>query len=280
MYSFDESYEWVPLEFESLSPTEGAAAVAGTTAWWDDNAQSYLEEHGHFLGDIGFRWCPEGLSEDEACLLGDIPALVSAGARFLEVGCGGAQCSRWLLQRGAHVIATDISAGMLAQAQELNERTGLNVPTQIADARELPFADESFEVVFTAFGAIPFVADSDRIHAEAFRVLTPGGIWVFSTSHPFRWVFPDDPTKRGLTAQRSYFDTRAYVERTEDGTISYAEHHRTLTTHFAELLGAGFVLETFLEPQWQAGNAIWGAWGPERGAFLPGTMLMRARKPR
>ncbi len=48
-------------------------------SWWDDAADWYLDEHGSFLGDTGFVWCPEGLSEDEAQLLGDV-----AGRAVLE----------------------------------------------------------------------------------------------------------------------------------------------------------------------------------------------------
>ena len=35
----------------------------------------YIEEHGSFLGDADFRWCPEGLREEDAALLGDVTGL-------------------------------------------------------------------------------------------------------------------------------------------------------------------------------------------------------------
>ena len=46
--------------------------------WWDANADEYLAEHGDFLGPADFRWCPEGLREADARLLGDV-----AGRRVL-----------------------------------------------------------------------------------------------------------------------------------------------------------------------------------------------------
>lgn len=252
---------------------DDAAGGAGRR-WWDANAAEYLADHRDFLGDAGFRWGPEGLTEAEAGLLGDV-----AGARVLEVGAGAAQCSRWLAARGAEVVATDVSAGMLAQSARLDAATGVRVPAVQADARALPFADGAFDVVFTSFGALPFVPDAARVHAEAARVLRPGGRWAFAVTHPLRWAFPDDPTARGLTAVRSYFDRRPYVEQAEDGTVLYAEYHRTVGDHVRDVVRAGLRLRDLVEPEWPAWNdQVWGGWGPERGRLLPGTAVFVATK--
>jgi SAM-dependent methyltransferase len=257
--------------YRDVSDADGGAA--GRT-WWDANAAEYLDEHGAFLGDAGFRWGPEGLTEAEAGLLGDV-----AGRRVLEVGAGAAQCSRWLVSRGADVVATDVSHGMLRGGAQLDRATGFSVPAVQADARRLPFADESFDVVFTSFGAIPFVPDAVRVHAEAARVLRPGGRWVFSVTHPLRWAFPDDPTRHGLTAHRSYFDRRPYVEEA-GGRVVYAEYHRTVGDHVRDVVAAGLTLLDVVEPEWPAWNdQVWGGWGPERGAYLPGTAVFVTRKP-
>ena len=61
------------------------------------------------------------------------------------------------------------------------------------DGAALPFADTSFDLVVTAYGVMPFVADSAGVMREVARVLRPGGRFVFSTTHPMRWAFPDDP---------------------------------------------------------------------------------------
>jgi hypothetical protein len=97
---------------------------------------------------------------------------------------------------------------------------------------------------------------------------------VFSVTHPLRWAFPDDPTEHGLTATRSYFDRRPYVETTDDGRVLYAEYHRTVGDHVRDVVAAGLVLDDIVEPEWPAGNAnVWGGWGPVRGAYLPGTAV-------
>lgn len=258
-------------------PVDGEAAVAATGRWWSETSGDYLAEHGEFLGAAEFCWSPEGLRESEAELLGRVEEL--RGKRVLEVGAGAAQCSRWLAARGVAVLATDISSGMLARSAELDAATGLSVPTACADARDLPLDDASFDLAFTAFGAIPFVPDASAVHAEVARVLRPGGRWAFAVTHPIRWAFPDDPTVRGLTAIRSYFDRTPYVERDADGEPIYAEFHRTLGDHVREATGAGFVIEDLVEPEWpQDNDQVWGGWSPERGQVLPGTAIFVCRK--
>lgn len=147
------------------------------------------------------------------------------------------------------------------------------VPALACDARALPFADTSFDVVFTAQGAIPFVADPEAILAEAARVLRPGGRFVASTPHPIRWAFPDVPGEAGLTASMSYFDRTPYVERT-GGRTTYVEHHRTVGDRVRDLVSAGFDLVDLVEPEWPEGHdRVWGGWSPLRGRLLPGTAI-------
>ena len=258
--------------YREVPDAQGGRAARG---WWDANAQEYLDEHGEFLGPSDLLWCPEGLRESRVRLLGDV-----RGARVLEVGAGAAQGTRWLRAQGAHAVATDVSGGMLAAAAHLDAAAGTRTPLVQADARALPFADASFDVAFTAFGALPFVPDTDRVHAEVARVLRPGGRWVFSVTHPVRWAFPDDPGPGGLTATRSYFDRRPYVELAAGGRVLYAEYHRTVADHVADVVGAGLVLDGLMEPEWPAGHdRVWGGWGPVRGARLPGTLVVRAHRP-
>ena len=243
--------------------------------WWDADADAYQAEHGDFLGDVDFVWCPEGLREADARLLGDV-----RGRRVLEVGCGAAAAARWLATQGAQAVAVDLSAGMLRHAVAGAERSGVHVPLVQADALALPFADEAFDTACTAFGAVPFVADSARLMREVFRVLRPGARWVFAVTHPMRWIFLDDPGEAGLVAVNSYFDRRAYVEHDADGTPTYVEQHRTLGDRIRELVAAGFTLIDLIEPEWPEGHErIWGQWSPLRGRLFPGTAIFVTHKP-
>ena len=241
---------------------------------WDSYADEYQATHGAFLGDAGFVWGPEGLTEDEAGALGEV-----AGRQVLEVGCGAGQCSRWVQAHGGRAVGLDLSHRQLQHSRRLDEATGVRVPAVRGTATQLPFTDDSFDVVFSSFGALQFVAEIDRAVAETARVLRPGGRYAFSITHPTRWVFPDDPGEAGLRASQSYWDRRPYVEVDDaSGQVCYVEHHRTLGDWVRLLSGSGFVLLDLLEPEWPPDHdRVWGGWSRLRGLVTPGTAIFVAR---
>jgi SAM-dependent methyltransferase len=241
-----------------------------SASFWDAYAPSYQNEHLAELGIDDFVWCPEGVREDEARLLGDV-----AGLRVLDVGCGAAQTTRWLVANGAAAVGFDLSGEQL----RLGAAAGA-VPLVRADAEALPFGDGVFDLACSAYGALPFVADSPRVMREVARVLKPGGRWVFSVTHPFRWCFPDDPGPAGLTVSTSYFDRTPYVEEDASGTALYVEHHRTFGDRVRDVVQAGLVVTDVVEPEWPDGHeTTYAQWGPLRGRLIPGTTIWVTRKP-
>jgi SAM-dependent methyltransferase len=256
-------------------PAGAAESSRANRRWWDAAAPAYLAEHGSDLGDVDFLWCPEGLREADAHLLGDV-----AGRRVVEIGCGSAPCARWLRTAGADVVALDLSAGMLARAAEINRSSGVEVPLLQGDAAALPLLDESVDVACSAFGGLPFVADAGAVLAEVARVLRPGGRFVASVNHPMRWPFPDSPDPDDLRIVSSYFDRSPYVETDGDGRTVYVEHHRTVGDWVRAVVGSGLALADLLEPEWTPGRTeTWGQWSPGRGALVPGTLILVCAKP-
>ncbi|MEU7987912.1 class I SAM-dependent methyltransferase [Streptosporangium canum] len=254
---------------------DAAGTSRANRGWWDGAADEYQAEHGEFLRDSGFVWCPEGLDEADAHLLGEV-----AGKDVLEIGCGAGQCGRWLAGQGARVAAFDLSFRQLQHSRRIDFGGDSPLPVVQADAEVLPFADESFDLACSAFGALPFVADAAAVLAETRRVLRPGGRLVFSVSHPIRWAFPDDPGPRGLTADRSYFDRSPYVELDDDGRPSYVEHHRTMADWIGHVVASGLVVAGLVEPEWPGGHdREWGGWSPLRGRHLPGTAIFTCVRP-
>lgn len=263
-------------ESESVEPVRRTVTEAesqrANRADWDRYADEYQATHGDFLRDVGFVWSPEGVDEADLRLLGDV-----AGRDVLEIGCGAAQCARWLTTQGARAVGLDLSSRQLQHARRIDNATGVDVPAVCANAVSLPFADASFDLAFSAFGALQFVQDAGAVLAEVARVLRPGGTFAFSVTHPIRWSMPDDPSRDGLVVTGSYFDRRPYVEQDGTGTVTYVEHHRTIGDWVRILHRTGFGITDLVEPEWPEGHdRVWGGWGPVRGALVPGTAIFRA----
>ncbi|HNA98143.1 MAG TPA: class I SAM-dependent methyltransferase [Marmoricola sp.] len=250
-----------------MSETE---SVRINAADWDRYADEYQATHGQFLGDMGFLWGPEGVREDHLGVLGEV-----AGRRILELGSGAGQCSRWAVARGARGIGLDVSMRQLQHSRRIDEEQQTRVPTVCASAAAIPFANASFDIVFSAFGALQFIADADALCLEVARVLRDGGRFAFSITHPTRWMFLDDPSAEGLTACLSYWDRTPYVEvDSVTGAPTYAEHHRTLGDWVRALVAAGFMVRDLIEPEWpEDHDRNWGGWSRTRGLLTPGTAI-------
>jgi ubiquinone/menaquinone biosynthesis C-methylase UbiE len=98
----------------------------------------------------------------------------------LEIGSGTGYFSLNLLQIGTveRLTATDISPGMLRRLAATAAGLNLEVETTATDAEELPFEDESFDLVF-GHAVLHHVPDLGRAFAEFRRVLRPGGAIAF-----------------------------------------------------------------------------------------------------
>ncbi|HEY0986584.1 MAG TPA: methyltransferase domain-containing protein [Kofleriaceae bacterium] len=150
------------------------------------------------------------------------------GLRVLELACGTGIVTRRLraaLPASATLVATDLSADMIAYAQRSVPASG--IAWQTADAQALPFDDGSFDVAVCQFGLM-FLPDKVRGFREAHRVLAPGGrllatVWDSLAANPFAAAMattlealcPADPP-RILDMIHGYFATDRIVADMRD----------------------------------------------------------------
>jgi len=96
------------------------------------------------------------------------------GKRVLEIGVGmGADYLEWL-RAGALATGIDLSATSIDQARHRCELAGYASDLKVADAENLPFPDNTFDVVYS-YGVMHHSADTQRCLNEAWRVLKPDG---------------------------------------------------------------------------------------------------------
>ncbi len=101
---------------------------------------------------------------------------ISAEDAALDVGCGTGLLTLPLAEQARQTAGLDLSPVMLEKLTAKAAQRGLNVELRQGSALDLPFADEEFTVVTTAFMLLYLTpAEKQRAMAEMHRVLTPGG---------------------------------------------------------------------------------------------------------
>jgi ubiquinone/menaquinone biosynthesis C-methylase UbiE len=138
----------------------------GTREWYDFVGQLADALPGMHLG-----------GQDATQTLLDMCHL-DATSRVLDVGCGGGNTACLIAEQyGSRVQGIDMSEVMVAKAKERARRQGLEdtVEFRVADAFELPFEDDSFDVVIFESVLTPLPGDKRKALGEMVRVVRPGG---------------------------------------------------------------------------------------------------------
>jgi ubiquinone/menaquinone biosynthesis C-methylase UbiE len=163
------------------------------------------------------------------------------GKCVLDAGCGPGVYSEWLVERGAEVVALDVSPTMIRLARErLRGRARL---VQADLGRDLDgLADRSFDLVLSAL-ALDYVRDWGSVFKEFFRVLRPDGHLVFSSAHPFDEFYDHHRTGNYFQVERVEYEWNGFGV-----PVRVPSYRRPLSAMITPLLEAGFLLERLLEP--------------------------------
>ena len=232
--------------------SDGAVADRNTAFVGDIPAN-----YDRYLGPVFFH----GYADD---LAARVP--LTPGMRVLEVACGTGIVTRRLLDRvreHGSLVATDLNEAMIAHGQTRIAGTPGLLEWRQADATDLPFPARSFDAVVCQFGLM-FFADKAAGVREAFRVLKPGGRYLFNvwdemarvpiariTHETVATFFPADPPQF-YTVPTGFYQPEpilALLEQAGFGPVEWSYVEKTGTSPSAAEAATGLV----------EGNPILGA---------------------
>lgn len=224
--------------------------------YWNDNADVWTK-----LSRAGYDIYRDYLNTP--AFLSMLPNV--EGLFGLDVGCGEGSNTRLLAERGARVIAIDISEVFVTHAKQAEVKGSLSIHYGVASAVELPFADSTFDFV-TGFMTFMDIPETDCVLTEAHRVLKPSGFLQISISHP---CF-DTPHRKNLRDSNGrtfaievgdYFNRREgeidewlfrgapETEKLGLRKFRIPRFTRTLSDWFNLAVQSGFLIEQVQEPR-------------------------------
>lgn len=209
---------------------------------WNQISSAYQHEHDPQIGAAPRLWGMYSIPDAHLHALGDV-----TGKRVLELGCGAGQWSRALAAEGATVVGLDLSEAQLAAAERA--MGAARYPLVQGAAEQLPFAADSFDLVFCDFGGLSWAPPHLAV-PQAARVLRRGGRLVFNVASPwFEACYDEAASRVTTTLQQDYFGLSTIAEG--DGATSY---QLTYGDWVRVLRGAGLIIDDLIEPRPELGT--------------------------
>jgi SAM-dependent methyltransferase len=191
--------------------------------------------------DGQMRWGIWGVPEAEARLLDGI----EPQTHVIELGCGTAAISSWLVRLGLQPIGVDLVRAQLEAAARLQHEFGISFGLLRANAEQLHFEDGSFGMAVSEYG-VSLWCDPRRWLPEAHRLLRPRGRLIMVTSSPLLQSckpWDGSPVREWLVRDHFGPDRLGF---SENGAV---EFHLTHGEWVRALSKAGFVVENLIEVQ-------------------------------
>jgi len=163
-------------------------AMAVNRRFWEEAVAVHVRSD--FYDVDGFRAGRCTLTDIERRELGDV-----SGLSLLHLQCHFGLDTLSLARRGAVVTGVDFSSAAVEQARRLSDETGLKGRFVQANIYDLPGPlAETFDLVYTAWGVLGWLADIERWGEIVAAMLRPGGRFYIAELHPSVHWFDDTST--------------------------------------------------------------------------------------
>ncbi|HJQ78935.1 MAG TPA: methyltransferase domain-containing protein [Lacipirellulaceae bacterium] len=174
---------------------------------------------------------------------------IKTGTRLLDVACGSGNVALAAARGRATVTGVDIAPNLLEQARARAAAEGLTVQFDEGDAEQLPYADASFDVVVSMFGAM-FAPRPEVAARELVRVCRPGGRIAMANWTPdgfagqmFKTVSKHVPPPPGVPPPGQWGDEAIVRQRLRSGVADLRMAERICVIRYP--FAPGEVVEFF-----------------------------------
>lgn len=140
------------------------------------------------------------------------------GKKVLDAGCGTGRLTRWFLDEGAEYEGIDLSAKMI----DIACKKFPDLKFTVGDATELPYEDESFDIVCAAF-LLVHLRNLREFFDEVYRVLKPGGNFVVTNINQRKAPKLKTEDKRDIVIDSTYHRPENIVAGLEDSFFRIEE---------------------------------------------------------
>ena len=214
--------------------------VRRNRAMWDEWAQKFAAAGERGWAQSAPSWGIFNVPEAELHVL---PENLT-GKDAIELGCGTAYVSSWLVRQGARVVAIDNSEAQLATARRLQLQHGLDFPLIHGNAETVDYPDASFDLAISEYGACLW-ADPYRWVPEASRLLRPGGELIFLVNSFLMTLCT--PAEEGIAATDRLLRPCFDMYRVEWPADPGVEFHLSHGNWIRLLRRSGFEIEDLIE---------------------------------
>lgn len=123
---------------------------------------------------------------------------------ILDLGCGAGRTTINMYKNGyKNIIGLDISDSFIDYAKKYCLKNNLNVDFILGDATKLEYKDETFDAVIFSYNGmqcIPGKKNRDNVLKEVYRVLKPGGVYIFTAhnrddSGKYQYIWDEEKEK-------------------------------------------------------------------------------------